>query len=529
MATKLARGILPKGHTRTDFECFGPPATQDGNFSGTKLADMGCFNQEEKDSNKFYHGAVVKSKINGNWFAYFEWGRTGASKADFTFVECGSEDEAQREYEKQLHSKNDKRGVWDTIAGRKVLKAKPGEDVYLVRPLATRTTGLPDATKIVLNDGAKKTAQVNKTDSAKVNTKSKWDDPTLKLMRDMNVGTVAYAKTAVQGGNIPTQNSIDEARDILQEAKKRLVKLGSDNVAVQVKDNELKQLSYTIYSRIPKVKPVGAGEETWILNQSNIALWDQDCDAFESALYAVDMGLDKDVDPLQGFNIDMQWIDPKSERGKFIMGWMPHASRNKHSDMRGGMRIHNIWAVRQLAHVDGWRKRIKDIAEDKIRNPERALHQPDSRNDIDPAEQAYYDKANVSMLFHGTRSVNVPGILRENLRLPKNLVGVVITGAMFGGGLYWADDWKKSAGYMSGSGSRWGGGGSVPGRHSFMFVSDTALGSPFVAPGPRGYTEPPRGHHCIFGKAGHSQVMNNEFITFDRNQHQLRYLVELSV
>lgn len=132
------------------------------------------------------------------------------------------------------------------------------------------------------------------------------------------------------------------------------------------------------------------------------------------------------------------------------------------------------------------------------------------------------------MVFHGTRSVNVPGILRENLRLPKQLVGVVITGAMFGGGLYWADDWKKSAGYTSGY-SRWGGGsGSVSGRHAFMFIADTALGNPFVAPGPRGYTEPPRGHHCVFGKANVSQVMNNEFITFDRSQHQLRYLVEFS-
>jgi hypothetical protein len=524
MATKLGRGVLPDSHSISDFECFGPPATQDGNFSGTKLADMGCFTQDGKDSNKYYHGAVVKSKKNGQWFAYFEWGRTGASKADFNFIECGSEDEAQREYEKQLHSKNDKRGEWTTLAGKRILQAKAGEDCYLVRPLATRTTGLPDAKKIAFNDGAKKTAVVNTT-TAKITSKPKWDAQTIKLMKDMNVGTVAYAKTAVQGGNIPTQSSIDEARDILIEAKKQVKKVGDDEQD-QMNDTILKSLTNTLYSRIPKIKRVG--DVNWILNKGNIAVWDQDLDAFESALYAVDMSAANDVDPLAGFNIDMSWIDTKSELGKFIISWMPSASRNKHRDV-GPMKIHNIWSVSQLAHVNEWRKKVKDIAEGKFRITERALHQPRSRTDISKEDSASYDKANVSMLFHGTRSVNVPGILRENLRLPKQLVGVVITGAMFGGGLYWADDWRKSAGYTSGY-NRWGGynSGAVAGRHAFMFVADVAIGNPFVAPGPRGYTEPPKGHHCVFGKADVSQVMNNEFITFDRAQHSLRYLVEFS-
>ena len=525
MATKLGRGVLPKGHSVDDFECFGPPATKDGDFSNVKLADMGCFTQDGKDSNKYYHGAVVKSRKNGEWFAYFEWGRTGASKADFTFIECGSEQEAQREFEKQLHSKNDKRGEWVTLAGKQVLQAKAGEDCYLVRPLATRSTGLPDAKKIAFNDGAKKTAQVTNTSSAKVSSKPKWDSETLKLMRDMNVGTIAYAKTAVQGGNIPTQASIDEGRDILTEARKRVKAIG-DREKDQLSDTELRQLSNHLYSRIPKIKRVG--DDNWILNSSNIVAWDQDLDAFESALYAVDMGGDTDTnDPLAGFNIEMNWISPTSELGKFIMKWMPDATRNRHGDV-GKMKIHNIWSVRQLAHVSPWRKTIEKIAKSGNGVGERALHQPKTRSDVDAAEAPFYPDANVSMMFHGTRSVNVPGILRENLRLPKQLVGVVITGAMFGGGIYWADDWKKSAGYTSGY-SRWGGGGgAVAGRHAFMFVADTALGNPFVAPGPRGYTEPPKGHHCIFGKAGHSQVMNNEFITFDRAQHQLRYLVEFS-
>jgi hypothetical protein len=524
MSTKIEKNTYPNGSYPSDFECFGPPALRDGEFSGTMIADLGCFTQDGKDSNKYYAAHVCQHKKTKEWFAYFEWGRTGATKPSFMFIACSSKEEAQKEYEKQLHSKNDKRGEWTTIAGRRVLRAKAGEDCYLVRPLASRSTGLPDAKKITINE--QPAAKTLTTSAAKTTSKCKWDAQTLQLMRDMNVGTVSYARSAVEGGNIPTQSAIDEGRDILTEARKRVANVG-DNQKDQINDTQLKNLTYTLYSRISKRKIVG--DENWILNQSNIAMWDQDLDAFESALLAVGAESDSDADPLSGFNIDMSWIDPESDRGRFIQNWMPSASRNRHSDMSGKIKIINLWALTQLDHVSSWRKRLKNITSEKFRASEKPLHQPNSRIDIPSEEQEFYDKANIGMLFHGTRSVNVPGILRENLRLPKTLVGVVITGAMFGPGIYWADDYKKSAGYTSGN-SRWGGGnGSVRGRQAFMFIADVALGKPYVAPGPRGYTEPPSGHHCIFGKAGHSSVMNNEFITFDRSQHQLRYLAEFEI
>lgn len=525
MSVKVEKSSFPPNCKADDFECFGPPAVKDGEFAGTMIADLGCFTQDGKDSNKYYAAHVCQHKKTKKWYAYFEWGRTGSANPSFMFIECSSKEEAQAEYEAQLHSKNDKRGMWVKIGSLNVLQAKPGKDCYLVRSLASRTTGLPDARKIVFNDGTKSLPSVTKTDSVKLASKPQWDAPTIQLMRDMNVATIAYAKNSVEGGVKISQAAIDLAREILIEARKRVAKVG-DKEKDQINDSDLKELTYQLYGKIPKIKAVGAGN--WILNSNNIAAWNLDCDAFESALYAVDMGLDKGVDPLSGFNIEMAHVDPNSEVGKFIYRWMPKASRNKHYDMSSGMKIHNLWKVRQLAHVNGWRKKIEEISKDKFKIEERALHQPkEARPDIDPAEAAFYDKVNVSMLFHGTRSVNVPGILRENLRLPNTLVGVAINGAMFGPGLYWADDWKKSAGYTSGS-SRWGGGGAVAGRKAFMFISDTALGSPYVAPGSRGYTSPPKGHHCVLGAFDRSGVANNEFITYNSNQHQLRYLAEIS-
>ncbi len=156
MATKLTKDTYPENASADDFQCFGPPATKDGDFSDVKICDMGCFTQDGKDSNKYYHGAVVQHKSSKNWYAYFEWGRTGAARVSFQFVQCGDENEAHYEFAKQLHSKNDRRGEWIEIAGIQTLRAKKGKDCYFVRPQATRSTGLPDARSIKMNEGAEK-------------------------------------------------------------------------------------------------------------------------------------------------------------------------------------------------------------------------------------------------------------------------------------------------------------------------------------------------------------------------------------
>jgi len=534
MGVKLEKGVFPSGHGRDDFNCFGPPATEDGKFEGTLICDMGCFKQDGTDSNKYYHGAVVQSKKSGSWYVYFEWGRTGASSPSFQFVECSSKGDAEAEYADQLHSKNDKRGMWVMLAGEQRLQAKPGKDCYLVRPQATRSTGLPSAKTITLTEDIAK-AQTKKgvvpataaTGKKAVAKKIDIDKPTIALMRDLNMAAVSYTRSAMADAALPTLDAITEARDLLTAARKCLLRTG-DNVAVQIADDELKQMTYQLYGRIPKKKALGAAPAEWILSQNNILMWDQDLDAFESALAAQDLGEQVDEDPFSGMPLRMSYIDPKGEVGQWIYKWAPGATRNVHGYL-GDMRVKNAWVV----------DRFKDTArlgtcQDKIlaQRPqitERPLHQPKERPDLSKDDFLKYVRTNTSLLFHGTRSVNVGGILREGLRLPKQLVGVVITGAMFGPGQYYADDWKKSAGYCSLSNSYWSrGSGEVKGRHAFMFLVDVVLGKPFVAPGPRGYTSPPNNCHCVFGKAGASQVQNNEWIVFDIAQHQLKYLIEFT-
>src|SRR5262249_31534800 len=217
-----------------------------------------------------------------------------------------------------------------------------------------------------------------------------------------------------------------------------------------------------------------------------------------------------------------------SKEGKFLYSWWPTASHNRHSWI-GKMKIKGLWRVHR--HDDEGRLETaqENVLAEKPKIKERPELQPDKRLDLAAGEQKRFQASNTHLLFHGTRSVNVSGILREALRLPKQLVGVVITGAMFGPGLYFADDWKKSAGYTSLTGSYWSAGaGSVRCRAAFMFAADVVLGNPFVAPQAHGYTGPPKGHHSIFGKAGLSGGENNEFTVFKPHQNQLRYLIEFA-
>lgn len=527
MGIKLEKNTFPAGHSAEDFQCFGPPALKDGEFDTVKIADLGCFTQDGKDSNKYYHAAVVKSKKTGEFFTYFEWARTGSKNPNFQLMQCSSESDAQREFASQLHDKNDKRGEWITAGGNRVLRAKAGKDCYLVRAMATRSTGLPDAKCIKSNEGAKKATPVTESKDAKTSVpKRRSDAQTLSLLRDLGQATVSYTRGSMADSSLPTQSGIDEARSFLDDAQKRLKTVG-DDVEDQVKDSDLLTLTSLMYSRIPKKKALHCPAKDWILNADNIGMWRLDLDAFESALYAEEQIEQHVADPLDGQPFKLDWIDPKSKDGTWLYRWWPKATANRHGHV-GDMKIKNMWRVSRDGDHDLLSKSQAALVKSKLSFTERPPYQPPERGDLESAEAKLYRDTNTALLHHGTRTQNVTGILREMLRMPKTLSGVVITGAMFGSGVYWADDFKKSVGYTDGGMyDRFGRGGF--GRGLFMFAGDVILGNPWVAPRSGGYQGPPKGHHCIYGKAGHSGVVNNEWITFERNHMELRYLCEFTV
>ena len=123
-------------------------------------------------------------------------------------------------------------------------------------------------------------------------------------------------------------------------------------------------------------------------------------------------------------------------------------------------------------------------------------------------------------LFHGTRAENILGILSSNLKLPNTLNGVVKTGAMFGPGLYFANNCTKSANYSFGywSNSNF--------NKAYLLICKVALGNVYEVEKAENFNKAPNGYNSVKGKKG-PYLRNNEFIVYNENQVKIEYIVEI--
>lgn len=134
------------------------------------------------------------------------------------------------------------------------------------------------------------------------------------------------------------------------------------------------------------------------------------------------------------------------------------------------------------------------------------------------------------LLWHGSRNENWWSIVQSGLVLrPTN---AVITGKMFGYGLYFATKARKSLGYTSLSGSYWARGSS---SSAFMALYDVAYGKPYdVHSFDSKYhsfnfeklQQACPGAHCLHAHEG-KMLRNDEIIVYREDQTTIRYLVEL--
>ena len=145
----------------------------------------------------------------------------------------------------------------------------------------------------------------------------------------------------------------------------------------------------------------------------------------------------------------------------------------------------------------------------------------------------FIDKEHISktkLLWHGSRNENWWSIINTGLVLrPTN---AVITGKMFGYGIYYAPKARKSLGYTSLSGSYWAKGNS---NSAFMALMDVAYGKPYDVHSfdskyydfnyERLQATCP-GANCLHAHAG-SMLRNDEIIVYKEDQCTIKYLVEL--
>lgn len=138
--------------------------------------------------------------------------------------------------------------------------------------------------------------------------------------------------------------------------------------------------------------------------------------------------------------------------------------------------------------------------------------------------------SDIRLLFHGSRNENWWSIIQSGLVLrPTN---AIITGKMFGYGIYYAPKAKKSLGYTSLNGSYWAYGNS---NVAFMGLMSVAYGKPFDV-----YSYDSRysslnfeslqrlspGSYCLHAHEG-CALRNDEIIVYKAEQSTIKYLVEL--
>lgn len=137
---------------------------------------------------------------------------------------------------------------------------------------------------------------------------------------------------------------------------------------------------------------------------------------------------------------------------------------------------------------------------------------------------------NTKLLWHGSRNENWWSIINSGLVLkPTN---AVITGKMFGYGIYFATKAQKSLGYTSLNGSYWAKGGS---SSAFMSLYNVAYGKPYDAHSFESrfqslnyekLQELCKGANCLHAHEG-NMLRNDEIIVYKEAQTTIQYLVEL--
>lgn len=136
------------------------------------------------------------------------------------------------------------------------------------------------------------------------------------------------------------------------------------------------------------------------------------------------------------------------------------------------------------------------------------------------------------LFWHGSRNENWLSILESGLVLrPAN---AVITGKMFGEGIYFADKFRKSLNYTSLRGSCWTNGSA---DKAFLAIFQVHTGNQLKIQkhepwcyqlNESNLKKRGTNYDSLFALGG-ADLVNNEYIVYNQNQCTIRYLVEVSV
>lgn len=135
------------------------------------------------------------------------------------------------------------------------------------------------------------------------------------------------------------------------------------------------------------------------------------------------------------------------------------------------------------------------------------------------------------LFWHGSRNENWMSIMENGLVLRP--ASAVITGKMFGYGLYFADKFQKSLNYSSVRGAYWSGGNESKG---FLALYEVHTGEALKVKHHEGWCyemnetqlkKMDAKYDSLFAEGG-ADLINNEYIIYNQSQCTIQYLVEVN-
>ena len=132
----------------------------------------------------------------------------------------------------------------------------------------------------------------------------------------------------------------------------------------------------------------------------------------------------------------------------------------------------------------------------------------------------------VKLFYHGSRTENWWSIMKTGLSLNPN---AITTGKMFGNGLYFASDFRKSANYTSARGSHWTNGSD---DHGYVAVYAVGLGKCYKPNSSLSASfnknNLPSGCLSVYADKHLTGLKNDEYVVYRPEQCTIKYLVKIA-
>ena len=450
---------------------------------------------------KFYHLELQISPDN-KCQLYSEYGPTGRIQArEWRYFDTDIE-AAQKEYQKIIKS-----------------KIKKG---YQQIDVAKRAVGSTEAKKHEQPKQNNKTLKKKKTKPINL-----LHDETSRIISTLMGSTKSFVDSTLKCplGQL-SDDQINSGRTCLQQAT--AIVNGTEKLTKKAQEDKIKELTNQFYTLIPH--NLGAGSRG-VLNHllldsiGKINQKEYDLDTLSDAK-AIGNTLAADNDTYQQYlslDTTFEYIEKNDPLFSWLNSMVVNTKASNHGHL-GKVILLNAWKVDRKSERNIFLSKAKSIAKEcgKQVIPNLIKNLVTSRTDI--LDNDLYKKANILPLFHGTRTQNVTGILKKGMLIRPS--GVVITGAMYGSGTYWAQNSTKSINYTSIRTSYWAKGSDDRG---FLFLGDCVLGNQHIAN--RAYQYNLKNIapcHSVWAKSGKSGIINDEFMLYRTDQHHLRYLLEFT-